>query len=48
MLLFATHGEERVALDRDAGGAQRVGERAGGVGRDVISGQKDVRWRGIP
>jgi len=36
VLLLAAHGEERVALDRDAGGVQGVGEQAGGVSRDVI------------
>jgi len=42
VLLLTTHGQEGVPLDRDAGGVQRVGERAGGTGRDVIRGQSDV------
>ncbi len=36
MLLLTAHGQEGVPLDRDASGVQGVGERAGGIGRDVI------------
>jgi len=36
-----------VPLDRDASGVQGVGERAGGIGRDAIRGQGDVRRCGV-
>jgi hypothetical protein len=42
VLLLAAHGQERVPLDRDAGGVQRLDERANVVSRDVIRGQGDV------
>jgi len=42
VLLLAAHGQEGAPLDRDAGGVQRLDERAAGGSRDVIRGQGDV------
>jgi len=47
VLLLIAHGQERMPLDGDAGGVQGVGERAGGIGRDAIRGQGDVRRYGV-